>query len=139
MYLKLKRIWKGEKCVIGTLHAYNDDDLDGSIHRCFTLEDVERAEKIKGETAIPKGIYNVVLTWSPKFRREVMMLENVPNFDRIYIHAGNDQDDTEGCILVGNIRRGTERIDKSTAALSDVMQLFNEAKARGESVKIEIV
>jgi hypothetical protein len=119
--------------------AYNDDDLDGSIQRCFTLEDVERTEKIKGETAIPKGIYNVALTWSPKFRREVMMLENVPNFERIYIHGGNDHNDTEGCILVGNIRRGTERIDRSNAALSDVMQLFNEAKARGESVKIEII
>ena len=30
------------------------------------------------------------------------MLQDVPNFNYVYIHVGNDDDHTDGCLLVGD-------------------------------------
>jgi hypothetical protein len=138
MLLKLKRTWKSDNTTIGTLLAYADNDLDNSLLRVFTLEDVERKEKIKEETAITKGRYAIVWTYSPSFKKDVLMLTDVPNFERIYIHAGNRSADTEGCILCGLIRRN-DRIEMSREAVSAVYQLVGEALERGEKVFIDIV
>lgn len=74
--------------------------VDGT-YLCDTLEDMERMEKVYGETAIPQGQYKMSLTYSPKFKRILPLIENVPGFTGIRIHSGNTTDDTSGCILVG--------------------------------------
>ena len=76
---------------------------------CFTLEDVVREVvdqpverwKIKGETAIPYGLYRLKFEDSPKFGPDTITLRDVPGFDYIRIHSGNTPNDTEGCIIVG--------------------------------------
>lgn len=81
--------------------------LDGEFF-CFTLEDTVRDCKVPGETAIPEGSYEVLVTNSPRFKRKLPLLINVPGFDGIRIHPGNSAEDTSGCLLVG------EEIDRST-------------------------
>ncbi|MDB5376859.1 MAG: hypothetical protein JWR00_1305 [Rubritepida sp.] len=94
------------EATIGTL------ELDGKF-QCHTLEDLERAEKIHGKTAIPPGVYNVTLAESPKFSKRyelqgrsrlIPRLHDVQNFSGILIHIGNKAEDTDGCILVGQWR-----------------------------------
>ena len=76
---------------------------------CFTLEDQVREKdgvpvekwKVYGETAIPRGTYEVVLQTSPKFGPDTITLLKVEGFEGIRIHAGNSAKDTEGCIIVG--------------------------------------
>lgn len=94
MKLLLKRIFKGETYTIGKLY------VDG-VYVCDTLEDKVREVKIKHETAIPAGTYDIVLNLSARFKRVLPRLLNVPGFEGILIHPGNDKDDTSGCILVG--------------------------------------
>ena len=65
----------------------------------FTLEDKVRPKKIKGETAIDSGEYEVVLSMSPRFKRIMPEILNVPNFVGVRIHGGNTHKDTEGCIF----------------------------------------
>lgn len=89
----------------------------GMDHECYTLEDVVRDIKIKGETAIPYGIYEIVINWSNRFQRPMPLLLNVPGFDGIRIHAGNTAADTEGCILVG-AGRGTDYVTESKKAFA---------------------
>lgn len=72
---------------------------------CDTLEDQVRdltsEKKVYSKTAIPAGEYEVRVTWSPKFKRNLPMLLGVPYFSGIRIHRGNKANDTSGCILVG--------------------------------------
>jgi len=104
--LLLDRFYIGPKYTVGRLA------VDG-MYLCDTLEDVVRdlnmdgdlddsgEEKIYGETAIPFGRYRVLITRSPKFKRELPEILDVHNFTSIRMHAGNSTDDTAGCILVG--------------------------------------
>lgn len=76
--------------------------VDGKFE-CFTLEDLCRTgPKVYGETAIPEGTYRVIINMSPKFKKLMMRVLAVPGFDGILIHKGNSDEDTSGCILVGD-------------------------------------
>lgn len=79
----------------------------------FTLEDEYRTKKVMHETRIPAGDYAIRLrnfgSMAPRYNaqfsehnhRGMLHLQHVPGFEYIYIHVGNDDDDTSGCILVG--------------------------------------
>jgi len=97
MVITVKRLYKTDNSVIGEML------IDG-VFECFTLEDAERPAKIKGETAIPKGTYRVIINESNRFKRQLPLLLNVPGFEGVRIHSGNSNHDTEGCILVGQTR-----------------------------------
>lgn len=94
--LLVKREFFAETYTIGKLY------VDG-VYFCDTLENPVRPEgvKIPNETAIPYGTYKVIVNFSPKFKRLLPRLLNVPMFDGILIHRGNSVKDTSGCILVG--------------------------------------
>lgn len=106
--------------------------IDGKFE-CFTLEDAVRpfGEKVFGKTAIPSGEYEVVLDESPKFKRKMPHVLNVPNFEGIRIHWGNGAQDTFGCILVGN--------DVRRERLLDSRKAFNALYAKLEQSESHII
>ena len=80
--------------------------LNGTFY-AFTCEDKVRhlqgdcTKKIKNETAIDAGTYEVVLSFSNHFQKFLPLLLNVKCFEGIRIHGGNTAADSEGCILIG--------------------------------------
>lgn len=72
------------------------------VFEAYSLEDVQHDVKIKDQTAIPAGTYDVIINMSNRFKRLLPLLLNVPNFEGIRIHPGNTDADTSGCILVGD-------------------------------------
>lgn len=120
MQLTVKRLYKTDNSVIGELL------IDG-VFECFTLEDAERPVKIKGETAIPKGTYKVIINQSNRFKRLLPLLLNVPNFEGVRIHSGNSNHDTEGCILVGQTRN-KNYIGQSRKAFDKLFKKMQAAK-----------
>ena len=120
MVITVKRLYKTDNSTIGELL------IDG-IFECFTLEDKERPVKIKGETAIPKGTYRVIINESNRFKRLLPLLIDVPNFEGVRIHAGNSNHDTEGCILVGQTRN-KNYIGQSRKAFDKLFKKMQAAK-----------
>ena len=111
--------------------------MDGAWE-CFILEDVERESKVYGETAIPKGSYNLVITPSNRFKRDLPLLENVEGYTGIRIHPGNVAADTHGCLLPGRTR--TDRaVGESKAAFNSLFEKCKQALDDGDVVSIEIV
>ena len=110
--------------------------IDG-VFTCWTLEDVVRAVKIPGETAIPAGRYDVRLSFSQRFQKTLPELLAVPGFTGIRIHAGNTQADTAGCLLVGRIR-ASDRVEESKLALMHVMEQLRRATTAGDPITITI-
>ena len=134
MELTLNRIFLGTVATIGELWG-ND------LHLCDTLEDRVRpeGEKVYGKTAIPEGTYEVKLTYSPRFKKILPEILNVPNFSGIRIHKGNQSSKTEGCVLVGTWDGKKEDwISDSKIAFNKLMSLLQEATDKKEPITITI-
>ena len=135
MKLELVRRTLGEKATTGDLY------VDGAWE-AFSLEDhVRTGPKVPGETAIPEGVYRVIVTPSPRFKRPLPLLVNVPGFDGIRIHPGNSHEDTHGCLLVGegvHEFSGEPRLTKSASAFTRLFEQIEEALDAGEVVSIHV-
>ena len=113
--LEVKRIKKESDYTIGQLFINGE-------YFCDTLEDEIRQVKVMHETAIPVGTYKVTLEGSPKFKRILPLLHNVPGFTGILIHSGNTDKHTSGCILVGKSTGNT--LEKLMAILQKPKNLI---------------
>lgn len=142
MKLKIERRYFSDDYTIGSLYI-ND------IFFCDTLEDPNRdlnkngvfdngESKVYGNTCIPFGTYKVELKYSPKFKRELPRLINVPSFEGILIHRGNYPKDTQGCVLVGE-NKAKGAVLNSTKYEEKLVNILREAIASGEEITIEIV
>ena len=76
------------------------EDTDRGLRQDMTLEQIKKIKK-EGITAIPSGRYEVVLRYSPHFKRETPWIKDVPGYQWILIHAGNNPKHTRGCVLPG--------------------------------------
>ncbi len=97
---------------------------------CDTLEDPVREQpgvapaawKIKGDTAIPVGRYRVRITMSPRFKKPLPHVCDVPGFEGIRIHGGRTEAHTQGCILVG--QRLDNELHDSPRTMTKLMALL---------------
>jgi hypothetical protein len=128
MELRLIRDELDSDCTEGTL------ELDG-VQQCYTLE--LPVKDGKPGSAIPPGKYPVMITYSPKFDRDMPLLLNIPNRSDIRIHWGNSPHDTEGCILVGQTR-SEDWVGSSRSAFEALWPKI-EGAARAGGLTIEVV
>lgn len=119
----------------------------------YTLEDENREVKIKGETCIPDGLYEIKFrkVLSPKtesYRNKFdwftwhLEVQDVEGFEHIYIHIGNTEKDTDGCILVqdtannNQIKKGFN--GESTPAFKRFYNKLKRVLEEGERVYIQV-
>lgn len=132
MILLLERLQLDPDVTIGALSVNGDFE-------CWTLEDpVRDGPKIHGNTAIPFGEYPVAITWSPRFQRDLPLIEYVAGFTGVRIHPGNTTADTEGCILPGTDRMG-KSVGRSRMAFDNLFIKLKAARAISEPITLRIV
>lgn len=100
IHLTIKRIAKRPEYTVGRLYVEGE-------YLCDTLEDTVRdlgkdgSGKVYGKTSIPEGLYRIILSRSPRFKRLLPEILGVPFFTGVRIHALNTAEESEGCIGVG--------------------------------------
>ncbi|MEL6133329.1 MAG: DUF5675 family protein, partial [Bacteroidota bacterium] len=152
MQLQVIRYSSGTNSTLGMLL----DVTEGRKFLAYTLEDEFRDAKVKGETRIPAGTYEVKLRKEGGFHERyskkasiksmhkgMLHVTNVANFEYILIHIGNDEDDTAGCLLVAdtavqNINQ-EGRIGDSTKAYKRVYPPIATYLEEGKTVGIQYV
>jgi|TARA_R110000796_G_scaffold71797_8_gene162828 hypothetical protein len=128
MELRVIRMYSQDDFTIGALYLENEN---GREFLCFTLEDEHRDEKVKGETRIPKGKYQITLRTVggfdkryegkfPKMHKGMLWVRDVPGFEYILIHIGNTEENTAGCLLVGDSADMKGMIGRSTNAYKNI-------------------
>ena len=64
---------------------------------------------------------------SPRFKKELPLILNVPNFSGVRFHGGNTENDSEGCPLLGMVRH-MDSISNCAPAVALVTKMIKEAK-----------
>jgi len=145
------------------LRRYSDDgsstagllfDKEGMKFIAHTLEDEQRMVKVKGETRIPAKLYELKFReeetpltlkhrekYGPWFKYHIEVM-NVFDFKGIYIHAGNTDEHTDGCILLGNtattVPGQLQILANSLAAVERFYRLVSPKLNEGGKVWLEI-
>lgn len=122
------------------------------IAPCFILEDEYREEKVKGDTRIPAGVYhlrfrkeNTSLTqkYRQRFKWFTWHIEivGIKNFSNVYYHVGNNEADTAGCPLLGqmcDLSSGDGIISRSAAAYEQWYKVVSGYLNAGDTVIVQI-
>ena len=85
--LTLTRVKTLDKAVHGTLEIPIADET-------FKVDSLENADFL-----IPEGTYPLNRTWSPKFKKLLPLIEEVPEREGIRIHRGTKPEHSQGCVL----------------------------------------
>lgn len=152
MELLVERAWPKDTYTIGKFYVdgvrfgESMEDKDRGLLQTMPLSTIKEL-KVYGETAIPRGRYEVKMTLSQKFARKAWALPtnglvpeicDVPGYSGIRIHPLNSAEDSLGCIGIGkNDRKGW--ISQSTAYYRDLVDNhIVPAVKRGERIFITI-
>ena len=84
--IRLIRTSQKNKAVHGTMRVGERD-----------IETLENADYI-----IPDGTYTVSVTYSPRFKKMMPLIGNVPRRSGIRIHGGTKPEHSTGCVLISN-------------------------------------
>ncbi len=84
--IRLIRTSKAAKAIWGTLF------LEGVPREITTLENANYI--------IPDGTYPVSITYSPRFQKNLPLIDKVPGRSGIRIHTGTSPEHSKGCVLV---------------------------------------
>ena len=131
---------------------HNENSTEGNLYIdgkwfCNTIEDRVRAKpgewkkelKIYGKTAIPYGRYPVLVTWSNRFKRRMVGIFNVPDFEGIRFHWGTSELSSAGCIIISYKDDDEKhRLIMEKKATEDLIKRVEDYQKQGK-VFLEIV
>ena len=134
--MKIKLVRKTGNAKFTEGRMYIDD-----VFECFTVEDAVRTVKVQNETAIPKGVYKVIMSMSTRFKRIMPEVLDVPGFTGVRIHEGNSSKDTEGCVIVGSVndRDDDDWVSGSIVARDRLYAKMDKAFKAKVEITLEVV
>ena len=124
----------GQFSVNGEFFSYCLEPTDRGLTSDMTPDQIA-AIKIQNQTCIPTGTYSVTKYFSPKHNAEVPLLQDVPGFAFVEIHAGNYPRDTDACLLLGSTE-DADFVGNSVATIAEFYPQFFAALANEEPITI---
>ncbi|BAR13770.1 probable peptidase [uncultured Mediterranean phage uvMED] len=140
-------------------HQFGNDATNGmlfidGVFECYTLEDEIRDVKVYGETAIPYGTYPVEFRKEGGFHNKysarygadhfgMLEIKDIPNFKWVLFHSGNTDENSAGCVLVGDTQQDLDVskdgfIGSSRNAYKKMYDKIALPMTKGEKVTLEI-
>ena len=97
-----------------------------AVRGCLRIKGQEIATLENADYIIPNGTYPIRVTWSPRFKRMLPIVLNVPGRSGIRFHRGTKPEHSRGCILV------------SAASEQELTAQWLALQASNEPIKITI-
>ena len=139
----LTRNWRKPNYTIGRIFVNGEflcnsmEPIDRHLYQGQPIAEIAK-NKVKKLTAIPTGTYRLQIIYSPKFKRDLIEIMDVPGFSSIRIHAGNRVTDTEACVLPG-INDFVGMVTNSRKYEDMLTAMVKETIAKGELAYITII
>ena len=111
------------------------EDVTRDLNMNGSLDDPGEG-KVYGKTAIPYGRYEVRITMSNRFKKELPLLIGVKGFEGIRIHSGNSELDSLGCLIVGE-NKVKGKVINSRITLDKLMNEFMIHKMQKHYITIQ--
>lgn len=143
MEILLTRINFNEKWTEGKLYVdgrYVCDTLEDKYRNLYSYMSEEEImkNKVYGQTAIPSGRYKLTITWSNKFKKELIQINNVKGFQGVRIHSLNTAEESFGCVGVGK-KLSDGYITQSRDTYKIVHSIVQAELDKGNDVWLEII
>jgi hypothetical protein len=148
MEILLERFARAGNTTLGRYYINNArqhyilEDKDRDLHASMPLTEIASI-KIWGKTAIPVGIYEVTMRWSPNFRAYLPYITGIPGFDLVMFHIGNWHTDTDGCLLPGRgyqmQENGDYMVTDSGTVIKPLVKLISDTVDSKERIWLHVV
>ena len=90
-------------------------------------------------SSIPTGEYKCVLEYSPRFKKDLWELKNVPNRSECKFHASNYWNQLNGCIALGDTAENIGRdFQLDVTNSGDTMDTFHRLLRNEKEIKVII-
>ena len=142
MEILIERKYKKRDYTIGKVYINGEyfcdslEDTDRGLTQVMSLAEIKEVKEY-GCTAIPTGRYPIAYTYSPRFKKHLPLLLNVPAFEGVRIHSGNTHKDTEGCILLGE-NKAVGKVLNSRKTMDEFLRVLKPAIETCEDIWITI-
>lgn len=94
----LQRFWESHNQSTGALVVIDENCQPIFLNPCIERGDRNNKRNVSN---VPPGTYKLVLEYSPKFKRMLWELKDVPGRSECKVHPSNYWDQLNGCIAPG--------------------------------------
>ena len=134
--LTILRYWSDESQTLGVATL-----LDNELNPIFAAISLERGwlDNKPNVSSIPTGEYKCVLEYSPRFKKDLWELKNVPNRSECKFHASNYWNQLNGCIALGDTAENIGRdFQLDVTNSGDTMDTFHRLLRNEKEIKVII-
>lgn len=137
MKIVIVRDWQDKNQTLGKCTVY--DNNDKPLFSALSLERGWRNNQ-KNISCVPLGTYNCVLEYSPRFKKKLWELKDVPNRSECKFHSANYWYQLNGCIALGRTIKDINNDGYNDVTSSKAtMNAFHKVLQNETSVKVTFV
>lgn len=132
----VRDLFYGNEASLGTCIVYDGEN------QLYKSETLERAwmDNLSNISCIPVGTYPLKLEYSPRFKKDLWEVKDVPGRSECKFHASNHWHQLNGCIALGNKRKDIDGDDvKDVTNSRRAMEAFHLAMGEDKEARLHVI